>query len=289
MNSLRDSFSKIEAKINIVSGEGILDEAPSIEYGEKLGSGEFELDVSLDPIDGTTMVAQNKMDAMVILAVAPKNTLMVVPDMYMEKLVTSNKLKNKLSLNNTIEENIKIASNILNKPISEIVIGCLNKPRHNELKESIKKIGAKIKSVDDGDVSLSIMVGSASEIDFMYLIGGAPEGITSSVVIKSFDGDMQARLMLKKDIKGQTPENIEYSKVEEEQIRKLNLEINKIYYLDDLCSTDNVFFVSTNITTGSMGKGVHIMNKQYVTNSVILTGKNSRAMKVKTRHDINKI
>lgn len=287
VDELRKQFEKIDANINIVSGEGVLDLAPSINLGENLGNEKgYGLDVALDPIDGTTMTALNKMDAMVVLAIAPQNSLLVVPDMYMEKLICKEALANKLSLNNTIEENIKIASKILNKEIKDVTVGCLNKPRHDKLKQKISKIGAKIKSVDDGDVSLSIMTGFGKEIDFMYVIGGAPEGITSAVITKCFHGSMEMKLLLKSDLKGNSEENILWSNKEKQELKNLNLDVNKIYTLDSLCSSDDVFFVATNITSGSINKGVEKQNNKFETNSLILTSFSHQSLKIKTIHDI---
>lgn len=288
VDSLRKSFNQIEANINIVSGEGILDNAPTINLGEGLGYGSgLNLDVALDPIDGTTMTALNKLDAMVVLAVAPQNSLLVVPDMYMEKLISKQALKDSLSLNNTIEENIKIAAKVLKKDVSEVVVGCLNKPRHDELKTRIKNMGAKIRSVDDGDVSLSIITGFGNKCDFMYVIGGAPEGITSAVITKCFHGNMQARLILKKDLKGESKENIEWSLKEQDQLNQHNLQVNKIYTLDELCMSEEVFFVATNITDGSINHGVEINKNKFETNSIVLTAFSHQSLKINSLHEIN--
>lgn len=287
VESLRESFSEIDASINIVSGEGILDNAPTINLGEDLGNGKgLGLDVALDPIDGTTMTALNKLDAMVVLAVAPANTLMVVPDMYMEKLICKQALGDALSLDNSIEENITIAAKILNKDISEVVVGCLNKPRHDELKKRIQKIGAKIRSVDDGDVSLSIITGFGKKCDFMYVIGGAPEGITAAVITKCFHGYMQARLILKKDLKGESEENIAWSLKEQQQLKQHNLQTNKIYTLDDLCKSNDMFFVATNITDGSINHGVEINKNKFETNSIVLTSFSHQSLKINSLHEI---
>lgn len=233
------------------------------------------------------MTALNKMDAMVVVAVAPKDTLLVVPDMYMEKLISKQSIANKLSLENDIETNIKIAAEVQNKKISDVVVGVLNKPRHDELKKRIKDIGAKVRSVDDGDVSLSIITGFGQKVDFMYVIGGGPEGVTSAVITKCFHGSMQARLFLKSELKGETPENIEWSKKEKEQLIKHGLETNKIYELDDLCKSDDVFFVATNITDGSINYGVEINKNKFETNSIVLTSFSHESLKINSLHEID--
>lgn len=233
------------------------------------------------------MTAENKMDAMVVLAVAPQNSLLVVPDMYMEKLICRQALSNKISLENEIEENIKIAAKELNKDVSEVVVGILNKPRHQELKQRIKKIGAKIRSVDDGDVSLSIITGFGHKVDFMYVIGGAPEGVTSAVITKCFNGSMQARLILKSDLKGASEQNVKWSEKEQEQLNKLGLETNKIYELDDLCKSNDVFFVATNITDGSINYGVELNKNKYETNSIVLTAFSHKSLKINSLHAID--
>lgn len=207
VEAMRNRLNEIDFHGKIVIGEGEIDEAPMLYIGEQVGkqSGEHHLDIAVDPIDGTRMVACNEHNAIAVLAAAPTGTLLQAPDMYMEKMVVGAAAKGTVHLKNPLEKNLEFLSAALDKPISMLNIAILDKPRHQHIIKTIRNFGANVITIPDGDVLASLLtILPEHPIDMMYGIGGAPEGIISAAIARALGGDMQARLVPRNKAKEDT-------------------------------------------------------------------------------------
>ena len=285
VSAMRYALNLVDFSGEIVIGEGEIDEAPMLYIGEKVGSGGEKLDIAVDPIDGTRMVALGQENAVAVMVLADQGKLLKAPDMYMEKLMVNYLGKGAIDLDNSIEENIKSLAKKLNKKVKDIKVMTLAKPRHEETIKRIQAIGAKVVAIPDGDVAGSIQVAMPETgIDMFYGIGGAPEGVISGAIMRAMDGDIQARLITRSDAKGVCSENDKWTKVELDKCQKLNIDVNKKLMLDDLISTDNLIVTITGITDGSLLKGVTINGTIGTTETLLIRGKTRTVRRIQSTH-----
>ncbi|XMB86919.1 class II fructose-bisphosphatase [Mycoplasmatota bacterium WC44] len=286
VDAMRYMLNKTEIDGKIVIGEGEIDEAPMLYIGEKVGLGGPEVDIAVDPIEGTRMVAMGQSNALAVILAAERGALLEAPDMYMEKLVVNPQCVGAIDIDLPIEMNIKIISKIMKKPINEITMITLSKPRHMEMIEKVQKLGVKVFAIPDGDVAASILTCMPnSDVDLMYCVGGAPEGVVSAGVIRALGGDMQGKLMLRKDVK---EDKNDMSQSEYDRCKEMDVEVNKKLELNDLCSSDNVIFSATGITKGDLLEGVTIKNGIAETESLLVRGKSRTVRRIKSSHYIDK-
>ena len=199
---MRNELNKINMKGTIVIGEGEMDEAPMLYIGEKVGlkKGQ-ELDIALDPLEGTNFVAKNLPNAFSVLAVAEKGNLFSAPDTYMEKIAIGSDLPNNLlDLDNSVEKNISLLAEAKNLSPDKLTACILKRPRHEKIVDSLKKMKVNINFISDGDVSGAISVFDKNSKNDIYLgIGGGPEGVLAAAALSCLGGQMQTRLVLDKD------------------------------------------------------------------------------------------
>ena len=209
VEAMRFFLNGIDIDGEIVIGEGEIDDAPMLYIGEKVGSGKGDaVDIAVDPIEGTRMTAMGQPNAIAVLAVGEQGTFLKAPDMYMEKLIVGPGARGVIDLNLSLEENLRATAEAMNKPLSRLTAITLAKPRHDAVIAQMQKLGVRVFAIPDGDVAASILTCMPdSEVDVLYGIGGAPEGVISAAVIRALDGDMQARLLPRHEVKGDTPEN----------------------------------------------------------------------------------
>jgi len=262
VDAMRAEFNSIDIKGVVVIGEGELDEAPMLYFGERLGTGRGDkYDIAVDPLEGTELVAKGKPNALSVMAVGEWGTLMSAPDCYMNKIVVGPKAKNALvSLFKTTEENLKEVSDHLKKPIEEMTVCVLDRPRHADLIKEITQLGAKISLISDGDVLAAIGV-CMGKYDMLMGIGGAPEGVVSAAAIKSFGGKILGRLVL------DTPELKERAA---NMARRDDIEYDTVDMV-----LGEVAFIATGVTDSFLLDGV----THNQTHSVILTPKERRFIK----------
>ena len=198
VDSMRKAFDKINIDGTVVIGEGERDEAPMLFIGEKVGhvtDGAPKIDIALDPLEGTTICANGGVGALAVIAVAEKGNFLHAPDTYMDKLACGPKCHGLLSLENTPTQNIKIASEALNKNIEDVVVVILDRPRHKDIIDEVRACGARIQLIDDGDVSAGIATCyERNGIDLLFGTGGAPEGVITAAALKCMGGDFFGRL-----------------------------------------------------------------------------------------------
>ncbi|MEZ9628560.1 class II fructose-bisphosphatase [Vibrio breoganii] len=271
----------------IVIGEGEIDEAPMLYIGEELGLGGSAVDIAVDPIEGTRMTAMGQSNAIAVLAAGEKGSFLEAPDMYMEKLVVGPKAKGCIDLHLPLQENLHNVAKALNKELEELVVVTLAKPRHETVIREMQQQGIRVYAFPDGDVAASILTCMPdSDIDLMYCVGGAPEGIVTAAVMKALDGDMHGRLLPRHQVKEQSDDNIRHGNIEIKRCIEMGVEPNQVLALNDMVKSDNVIFSATGITKGDLLDGVYRDGDLITTETLLIQGKNRTIRKIKSTHDI---
>ena len=245
VEAMRKMFDTIH-----ISGTVVIDEAPMLYIGEKVGLGGTEVDIAVDPLEGTNLTAKNQPGAIAVMAVAEAGGLLHAPDMYMDKIIVGPRAKGAIDIDKTVEENLKNVAAALGKDVSEMTVCLLDRERHEHIKQACKALGAKVKLITDGDVAPALTVAmDTGAIDMILGIGGAPEGVLAAAAVKCLGGDMQGRLV---------PEN-------DEQVRRMeamgHADVNQVY---------NVMFIATGVTNGDVLSGVQNLGDRVKTHTVVL-------------------
>ncbi|SUB57068.1 class II fructose-bisphosphatase [Peptoniphilus lacrimalis] len=278
VDAMRRMFDTVEIDGTVVIGEGEIDEAPMLYIGEKIGtkSGEEQVDIAVDPIDGTNSVAAGGTNSIAVLAVAPKGCLLNAPDIYMDKIACGPKAKGAIKLDDSPTENIKRVAEKLNKNIDEITVAILDRPRHEKIIKEIRKLGARIKKVSDGDIVTAIeCCFEESGVDLIMGRGGAPEGVIAAAALKCLGGDFQGRLH-------PTDEK------QEARCRDLHSDLNKVYEIDDLVKGNEVIFSVTGISKGEILDGVkYYENNIATTESLVLRLPSGTQRFIKSTHRLD--
>jgi len=289
VNVMRTLLNGTAINGEIVIGEGEIDEAPMLYIGEKLGKGGDAVDIAVDPIEGTRMTAMGQENAIAVLAAGDKDTFLRAPDMYMEKLVVGPAAAGVIDINLPIMENLKNVANKLGKPLSELTVITLAKPRHHDIIAQIQKQGVRVFAIPDGDVAASILTCMPdSEADVMYCIGGAPEGVISAAVIRALDGDMQGRLLPRHEVKGDTEENRKLGAEEIRRCHDMGIKTGIKLCLEDMAKNDNVIFSATGITKGDLLEGVTRKGNMATTETLVIRGKSHTIRRIKSIHYLEK-
>ncbi|MBL1417854.1 MAG: fructose-bisphosphatase class II [Moritella sp.] len=292
VEAMRLMLNKIDIDGEIVIGEGEIDEAPMLYIGEKVGTkiaGADAVDIAVDPIEGTRMTAMGQSNAVAVLAVGEQGAFLKAPDMYMEKLVVGPDAKDAIDLSLSLEDNIRNVAKALNKDIRELTVVTLAKPRHDDKIKAMQAMGVRVFALPDGDVAASILCCMPeSDVDMMYCIGGAPEGVISAAAIRAMGGNMQARLLARHDVKGDTPENRAAGEIEISRCQALGLVVGEILPLDRLAKTDNVIFAATGITKGDLVEGVQRKGNIATTETLVISGKSGTIRRIQSTHMLNR-
>jgi fructose-1,6-bisphosphatase II len=275
-NAMRENLNKMKMLSTIVIGEGEIDEAPMLYIGEKLGrGGSHEVDIAVDPIEGTTPTVNGQGNAITVIAAAPKGTLLHAPDMYMKKIAVGPRAKGKIDLDAPIEDNIKAVAKANGKEITELNVFIQDRTRHKEYIDRIRKTGAKVRLFNDGDVIYATATCvESSGVDIFIGIGGAPEGVLGATAIRCLGGEMQAKLLPRSDE--------EVSRCQEMGITNLE----NILMLDDLVSTDDCVFVATGITDNLIIDGIETEYSNFITHSILVNGREKQVRYVKSTYPI---
>lgn len=286
VKAMRYMLNLIHMDAEIVIGEGEIDEAPMLYIGEKVGSGLGELvSIAVDPIDGTRMTAMGQSNAISVLAAGGKNTFLKAPDMYMEKLVVGSNVKGIIDLNLPLEQNLRRIASKLGKSLSDLTVMVLAKPRHEAIIKQIHNLGAKVLAIPDGDVAGSVLCCLPdAEVDLLYGIGGAPEGVAAAAAIRALGGDMQARLIPRNEIKGDTEENKKIAANEIQRCTALGVKVNEVLKLEDLVRDDNLVFTATGITNGDLLKGISRKGNLANSETILIQGKSRTIRKIQSIH-----
>jgi fructose-1,6-bisphosphatase II len=279
VNAMRTLISTVSMDGVVVIGEGEKDNAPMLYNGEKVGSGHGpEVDVAVDPIDGTTLTAKGMANAVSVMAVAPRGT-MYDPSavFYMEKLVTGPEAADVVDIRNPVAENIHQVAKAKGSGPEDVTVVVLDRPRHESLAQEIRDTGARIKFITDGDVAGAIMAARADTgIDLLLGIGGTPEGIIAACAMKCMDGVIQGRLWPRDD-------------AEREKAVDAGHDLDRVLYTDDLVSGDDCFFVATGITDGELMKGVRYRAGGASTHSLVMRSRSGTIRQIISEHKLGKL
>ena len=243
VDAMRRMFDTVDVDGVVVIGEGEMDEAPMLYIGEKIGKrgdDDLKVDIAVDPVDGTTSVANGLPNAISVVAVAPRGCLLHAPDTYMKKIAVGPKAKGAIDIHKSVEENIISVANTLRKSVEDITVVVLDRPRHTELLKEIRRVGARIKLISDGDVLGAISTCfDYTGVDILMGTGGAPEGVIAAVALKCIGGEFQGLL---------APLN------EEHRLRciEMGADLDKVYHLDDLAMGDEMSFSATGVSYGEL-------------------------------------
>ena len=273
VDAMRRELGRISINGTVVIGEGEMDEAPMLYIGEKVGNGEGpEVDIAVDPLEGTTICAKSMPNALAVLAISERGGLLHAPDMYMNKIaVGPGYPDNIVDLDAPVFENLEALAKAKGVPIHEITACILDRPRHAELIRQVREAGAGVQLIPDGDIAGVIWTTDPMEtgIDIYMGSGGAPEGVLAAAALRCIGGQIQGRLMPLKD---------------EERIRaeKMGIaDINKKFRMEDMASAD-VVFSATGVTDGSLLDGVRFRGDFAETETVVMRSKTGTVRRIKT-------
>ncbi len=279
VDAMRKAFDSVRIDGTVVIGEGERDEAPMLFIGEKVGLKKDDspaIDIALDPLEGTTICASGGVGAISVIACAEHGGFLHAPDTYMDKIATGPAAKGLIDLDLSATENVHRVAEANKKPVRDLIVVVLNRPRHTDLIAEIRKTGARIQLIDDGDVSAAVAAAwSDSGIDLLMGIGGAPEGVISAAAMRCLGGDFQGRLKFRNEH-------------EKERALKMGVkDLNKKYKLEDLAK-GHVMFCATGITDGPLLKGVKVLaGGRATTNSIVMRSQTGTIRNIEAHHNFS--
>ncbi|MDY0972791.1 class II fructose-bisphosphatase [Siccibacter turicensis] len=290
VHAMRIVLNQIDIDGRIVIGEGEIDEAPMLYIGEQVGTGKGDaVDIAVDPIEGTRMTAMGQANALAVLAVGDKGTFLNAPDMYMEKLIVGPGAKGAIDLNLSLARNLANVAAALGKPITDLTVTILAKPRHDAVIHEMQQLGVRVFAIPDGDVAASILTCMPdSEVDVLYGVGGAPEGVISAAVIRALDGDMQGRLLARHQVKGDSEENRRIGETELMRCKEMGIEADKVLCLEEMARNDNVIFSATGITKGDLLDGITRKGNIATTETLLIRGKSRTIRRIQSIHYLDR-
>ncbi|MCG5252695.1 class II fructose-bisphosphatase [Brevibacillus agri] len=278
-SAMRAMFDTINMRGTVVIGEGELDEAPMLYIGEKLGHPDAvgpEVDVAVDPLEGTTIVAKGHNNAMSVIAVGDRGTLLHAPDMYMMKMAVGKRAAGKISLFDPVDKMIEVVAKANNKRVQDVTVIIQERERHQDIIDTVREKGARVKLFGDGDVGAAIAACLPhTGIDLFLGIGGAPEGVISAAAIKCLGGDMQAMLKPQNDS-------------ERERCIKMGLaNPEQLLTLHDMVKGDDAIFAATGVSDGELLQGVRYLGDDMVeTHSIVMRAQTKTIRFVRALHNI---
>ncbi|MGI6105634.1 MAG: class II fructose-bisphosphatase [Raoultibacter sp.] len=271
--AMRNAFNDIDFSGRIVIGEGERDEAPMLYIGEELGKGGEEIDIAVDPLEGTNLCAANKPNALTTIAIAPKGALLFAPDTYMQKIAAGPACAGKVHIDNSAEENIKAVAEALGKPVSEVNVCILERDRHADLIKEVREAGARIRLIDDGDVFGAIATAvPGTGIDLYMGSGGAPEGVLAAVGLKAIGGTFMGRFRFRSDDERARAE------------KTAEVDLDGVLTMDMLVRSDDAAFLACGVTDGEMVSGVSTADGSITTESIIMNAQDKTVRFIKTCH-----
>jgi fructose-1,6-bisphosphatase II len=279
VDAMRQMFNRIEMNGVVVIGEGEKDDAPMLYNGERLGTGTPpEVDVAVDPLEGTTLCAKGMPNAIAVIAIAERGAMFDPgPCFYMEKLVTDNEAAMAIDIERPIEDNIRAVAAAKGKPVNETTVIMLDRERHDDAKRRIRETGARIRMIADGDVAGAMVAArEGTAIDLMYGVGGTPEGVLAAAAIRCLGGEIQTRL---------APQ----SEDEANAVREAGIDLKRVMMRRDLVSGRDVFFAATGVTDGDMLQGVRYGRRGASTESIVMRSRSGTVRIVHGEHNREKL
>jgi fructose-1,6-bisphosphatase II / sedoheptulose-1,7-bisphosphatase len=260
VDAMRKEMESVDIDGTIVIGEGERDEAPMLYVGEKVGKGGYPVDIAVDPLEGTNLCATGAPNAIAVLAASEKGGLLHAPDIYMEKLVVGPSSKGKVDINAPVEDNLKVIAKALDREVHDLVVIVLDRPRHERLIADIRKAGARIRLIGDGDLSAGIsaaVVGTG--VHAVMGTGGAPEGVLTAAAMRCLNGEIQAKLVLTKES-------------DRERLKRMGIpDIERVYRTEDLAPGKSIIFAAAGVTDGALLRGVRFFGDGTRTHTLVMT------------------
>ena len=277
VDAMRQMFDTINISGTVVIGEGEMDEAPMLYIGEKVGAGGPEVDIAVDPVEGTNLTAKGQNGAIAVIAIAPKGCLLHAPDMYMDKIAVGPRAKGCIDINAPVKENLARVAKALDREIADLNVVVLDRERHADIIREVREAGARISLITDGDVNPVVEACVEGSGVHMYIgRGGAPEGVLAAVAVKCLGGDMQGRLF---------PED-------EEQLRRCHemgiTDVNQVLTLEDMVKGDDCMFTATGITNCNMLNGLRFFNGGVRTHTISARYKTGTVRFVDAIHNLER-
>ncbi|NJN61938.1 MAG: class II fructose-bisphosphatase [Coleofasciculaceae cyanobacterium RL_1_1] len=298
VEAMRERMNQIHMRGRIVIGEGERDDAPMLYIGEEVGICSqpggadqcnpeelVEIDIAVDPCEGTNLVAYGQNGSMAVLAIAPKGGLFAAPDFYMKKLAAPPAAKGKVDINKSATENLKIIAECLDRKIEELVVVVMDRARHKELIQEIRDAGARVRLISDGDVSAAISCGfGGTNIHALMGIGAAPEGVISAAAMRCLGGHFQGQLIY-------DPEVVKTGLIGESKegnlarLKSMGIDDpDRVYDANELASGEEVLFAACGITPGTLMEGVRFFHGGARTQSLVISSQSRTARFVDTIH-----
>jgi fructose-1,6-bisphosphatase II len=273
VEAMRSAFNAVQFKGRVVIGEGERDEAPMLYIGEEVGAADSpRVDIAVDPLEGTTIVATGGNNALAVIAIADEGGFLHAPDTYMQKLAVGPKAKGAIDIKASPTENLRRIAKALKVYIEDLCVVILDRPRHRDLIDECRTAGARIKLIGDGDVAAAIATAKeGTDVNVLMGTGGAPEGVLAAAALKCLGGDFQGILKYR-------------NKEEAERGKAMGIDDpNKVYQLEDLARTE-VMFAATGVTFGNFLRGVQFFSGGANTYSVVMRSKSRTVRFIETTH-----
>jgi fructose-1,6-bisphosphatase class II len=261
VEAMRKEMESVDIEGTIVIGEGERDEAPMLFIGEKVGkAGGTPVDIAVDPLEGTNLCATGAPNAIAVLAASEKGGLLNAPDIYMEKLVVGPSSKGKVDINAPVEDNLKAIARCLDREVNDLVVIVLDRPRHEKLISEIRKAGARIRLIGDGDLSAGITAALlGTGVHAVMGTGGAPEGVLTAAAMRCLNGEIQGKLVLTKP-------------ADAERLKKMGIvDLQRVYGTEELAPGRSVVFAAAGVTDGSLLRGVRFFGEGIRTHCLVMT------------------
>jgi fructose-1,6-bisphosphatase II len=280
VDAMRGMLELMDIRGEVIIGEGEKDQAPMLYIGEKVGREDcdFEADIAVDPIEGTTLVAKGLPNALSVMVLAAKGALKPVPSYYMEKIIAGPGVGEYLDIEAPVRENLRVAAAALGKNVRDLTVVILDRPRHQQLIKEARETGARIKLISDGDVAAGIATCLPDTgVDILMGIGGSPEGVLAAVAVKCLGGTILARIAPK----------------DEEEKRRLiekigEKKLRRVYTTEDLAGGDSLIFAATGVTDGDLLRGVRYYGNYATTSSIVMRMQTGTVRRIETTHNLNR-
>ena len=280
VNAMRRTLSRIDMDGVVVIGEGEKDEAPMLYVGEEIGNGRPpKVDIAVDPVDGTRLLALGMPGAIAVVALAARGTMYATPPgvYYMEKIAVGREARGAIDIRKSVADNIAAVTRALGREEGNITVMVLDRPRHEQLVKEVRATGARVRFIPDGDVAGAIAAADENtSVDMLMGSGGAPEAVVAACALKAMGGDMQCRLYFRNDNERQAAE-------------RAGVDPETVYTINDLVTSDDVFFAATGITDGELLRGVRYKTGTATTESVVMRAKTGTIRYMRTVHHGDKL
>jgi fructose-1,6-bisphosphatase II len=279
VDAMRLMLSSVDMDGLVVIGEGEKDEAPMLYNGERVGTGQPpEMDIAVDPIDGTRLLAEGRPGSLAVIAAAPRGTMFDPgPMVYMMKWIVGEDATGVIDIDAPISDNLRKVAKAKGKDPEDLVVIMLDRPRHEEMMREVRELGARLRLIMDGDVAAGLLAMLPEKpVDVLLGIGGTPEGVTTACAAQALGGEQLGRLWARNDD-------------EEAAAREQGYDLDEVLTTDRLVSSSDTFFVCTGITPGDLAEGVQYMRHGATTESLVMRGKSGTIRYVKARHTFHKL